>query len=276
MTTTCVWVDATWFPVGVVDYVLVVGKIYSQLALQSWTFIGFKVEAGVAEGDVLAGMESSVTLRGLRTPLVVCNRGPCGSERVSLTGGLGDGMVAFVSPMSAGTAASFGPLSVSLRRLAGLSLCAGLSTASLLSDRGCGGVLESLEDGGVGCLAEARRVGDLVEVGLRELTMLLMADDHDSCSTTLLWSVAAWPGCCWAESCWPAAPAAPVSRLLSGPFPDSQIWRGVIRQHLAGLLCGCESILSPEPPLLSVIWAIVTLKRVPTHYGSSSSRVSFR
>lgn len=223
----------------------------------------------------MADIESSVTLRGLRTPLVVCNRGPCGSERVSLTGGLGDGRVAFVSPTSAGTAASFGPLSVSLRRLAGLSPCAGLSRGSLLSGRGCGDVLESLEDGGVGCLAEARRVGDLVEVGLRELTMLLMADDHDSCSAPLLWSVAAWPECCWAESCWSAAPAAPVSRLLSGTFPDSQIWSGVIRQHLAGLLCGCDPILSLEPPLLSVILANVTLKRVPTRRGSSSSRVPF-
>jgi hypothetical protein len=99
-------------------------------------------------------------------------------------------------------------------------------------------VLERCEGGGVGCLTEARRVGDLVEVGLRELTMLLMADDHDSCSTAPFGSVAAWPECCWLESCCPvvvvaAAAAAPVSRLLSGPFPDSQIWRGVIRQHLA-------------------------------------------
>lgn len=82
-------------------------------------------------------------------------------------------------------------------------------------------------------------MGDLVEVGLRELTMLLMADGHDSCSTAPFGSVAAWPECCWLECCCPvvvvaaAAAAAPVSRLLSGPFPDSQIWRGVIRQHLA-------------------------------------------
>jgi hypothetical protein len=211
---------------------------------------------------VLTGIESSVTFRVLRTPLVVCSRGPCGSERVSLTGGLGDGRVAFVSPTSAGTAASFGPLSVSLRRLLGLSLWVGVSTASLSwLDGGCGDVLERCEGGGVGCLTEARRVGDLVEVGLRELTMLLMADDHDSCSTAPFGSVAAWPGCCWLESCCPVVAAAPVSRLLSGPFPDSQIWRGVIRQHLAVPLEGCESILSPRPPLLSVVWAIVTLNK---------------
>ena len=165
-------------------------------------------------------------------------------------------MVAFVSPTSAGTAASFGPLSVSLRRFEGLSLWFGVSEASLSLDGGCGEVLERCEGGGVGCrLTEERRVGDLVEVGLRELTMLLMADDHDSCST----SVAAWSECCWLESCCPVvAAAAPVSRLLSEPFPDSQIWRGVIRQHLAVPLEDCESILSPEPSLLSVVMAIVT------------------
>jgi len=93
-------------------------------------------------------------------------------------------MVAFVLPTtSAGTAASFGPLSVSLRRLAGRSLCFGVSMASFSSDSGRGDVEESWEGGGVGCLTEARREGDLVEVGLRELTMLLIADDHDSCST---------------------------------------------------------------------------------------------
>lgn len=206
----------------------------------------------------MAGIESSVTFKVLRTPLVVCNRGPCGSERVSLTGGLGDGMVAFVSPTSAGTAASFGPLSVSLRRFAGLSLWVGVSGTSLSLEWGCGDVLERCEGGGVGCLTEERRVGDLVEAGLRELTMLLMADDHDSCSTAPWWSVAAWPECCWLESCCPGVAAAPVSRLLSEPFPDSQIWRGVIRQHLAVPLEGCESILSPEPPLISVVLAIVT------------------
>jgi hypothetical protein len=205
------------------------------------------------------GIESSVTFKVLRTPLVVCTRGPRGSERVSLTGGLGDGMVAFVSPTSAGTAASFGPLSVSLRRFAGLSLWFGVSGASLSLYGGCGDVLERCEGGGVGCLTEERRVGDLVEVGLRELTMLLMADDHDSCSTAPFGSVAAWPGCCWLESCCCPVAAAPASRLLSGPFPDSQIWRGVIRQHLAVPLEGCESILSPRPCLLSVVLAIVTL-----------------
>ena len=134
-------------------------------------------------------------------------------------------------------------------------------------------MLERCEGGGVGCLTEERRVGDLVEVGLRELTMLLMADDHDSCSTAPLGSVAAWPECCWLESCCPVVAAAPVSRLLSGPFPDSQIWRGVIRQHLAVPLEGCDSILSPKPPLLSVVLAIVTLyesRLVPGHRALAS------
>lgn len=182
-------------------------------------------------------------------------------------------MFEFVSPTSAGTAASFGPLSVSLRRLAGLSLCVGVSGTSLSLKGGCGDVLERCEGGGVGCLAEERRVGDLVEVGLRELTMLLMADDHDSCSTAPLWSVAAWPDCCWLESCCPAVAAAPVSRLLSEPFPDSQIWRGVIRQHLAVPLEDCESILSPEPPLLSVVLAIVTSNESPLVTGLELSRL---
>jgi hypothetical protein len=91
---------------------------------------------------------------------------------VSFTGGLM--VVAFVLVTSTGTAASFGPLSVSLRRFAGRSAT---STSSLSSEG------ERWDGGGVGCLAEARRGGERVDEGLRELTMLLMVEDHDSCST---------------------------------------------------------------------------------------------
>lgn len=92
-------------------------------------------------------------------------------------------VVAFVLPTSAGTAADdLGALRVSLTRLLGRLWSIGVPMASLSSGSG-GDVLERCDEGGVGCLSEARRVGDLVDEGLRELTMLLMADDHDSFST---------------------------------------------------------------------------------------------
>ena len=95
-----------------------------------------------------------------------------------------------------------------------------------------------------------------MEEGLSELTMLLMADDHDSFSTCTFSSLSRWlvesrcSCCCCAESCiW--------QLLLSGPFADTHNCRGVItRQHLGESLCRWITLRGTLLPLLSVATAI--------------------